>query len=135
MNVAPQVTIRTPDVPKPEAFMDAKEAVVRLQDLYQTAVSFLSENFSAALMNGQPETRVTGSGAMAIEWVVCTAADTHRKPPDHPQRAAAPSEPGCPRGSVLSSGMDEQERRTGTRRKQKKQNEDVAVFVHGVPFH
>ncbi len=58
MNVAPQVTIRTPDVPKPEAFMYAKEAVVRLQELYQTAVSFLSENFSVALMNGQPETRV-----------------------------------------------------------------------------
>jgi AMP nucleosidase len=58
MNVAQQVTIRTPDTPKPEAFTDAKLAVARLQELYSTAVTFLSDNFSEALTGGQPETRV-----------------------------------------------------------------------------
>jgi AMP nucleosidase len=58
MNVALQVSIRTPDVPKPELFTDPKLAVARLQELYATAVSFLSENFSKALSEGQPEARV-----------------------------------------------------------------------------
>ncbi len=58
MNVAQKVSIRTPEVPKPEAFNDAKLAVKRLQELYNTAVTFLSENFSAALLEGQPGTRV-----------------------------------------------------------------------------
>ena len=58
MNVAPQVSIRTPDVPKHEAFTDPKLAVARLQELYNTAVKFLSENFVKALSEGQPETRV-----------------------------------------------------------------------------
>ena len=58
MNVAQEVSIRTPEVPKPEAFTDAKLAVERLQELYETAVNFLSENFSTALLQGQPQTRV-----------------------------------------------------------------------------
>ena len=58
MNVVQTVSIQTPDVPMPEAFTDAKEAVARLKLLYQTAVDFLSEHFSAALLNGQPDARV-----------------------------------------------------------------------------
>ncbi|KQI73530.1 AMP nucleosidase [Loktanella sp. 5RATIMAR09] len=58
MNAAQEVSIRTPEVPAPEAFTDAKLAVVRLQELYNTAVKFLSENFANALRHGQPDTRV-----------------------------------------------------------------------------
>lgn len=58
MNDEPKVIIRTPDARGHEAFTDAKAAVARLQDLYQSAVTFLSENFQTALENGQPETRV-----------------------------------------------------------------------------
>ena len=58
MNVAQNVTIRTPDVPQPESFMDPQKAVARLQELYAAAVDFLSQNFENALLNGQPETRV-----------------------------------------------------------------------------
>ncbi|WP_342069474.1 AMP nucleosidase [Yoonia algicola] len=58
MNVAQEVSIRTPEVPGPEAFTDAKLAVLRLQELYDTAVKFLSDNFSTALLHGQPDTRV-----------------------------------------------------------------------------
>ncbi|MFT6121268.1 MAG: AMP nucleosidase [Yoonia sp.] len=58
MNVAPQVSIRTPDVPKHESFTDPKLAVARLQEIYQTAVKFLSENFVKALLEGQPESRL-----------------------------------------------------------------------------
>ena len=58
MNVAQKASIRTPNIPAPEAFSDAKLAVKRLQELYDTAVKFLSDNFSAALLNGQPDTRV-----------------------------------------------------------------------------
>ena len=58
MNTAQTISIQTPDVPKHEAFMDAALAVARLQELYHSAVSFLYGNFSAALRNGQPKTRV-----------------------------------------------------------------------------
>ena len=58
MNVASKPKIQMPDVPKAEAFTDPAKAVARLQELYQTAVSFLSQNFSDALKNGQPEARV-----------------------------------------------------------------------------
>ena len=58
MNVAQEATVRTPDVPKHETFTDPKLAVARLQDLYATAVKFLSENFGAALAQGQPDARV-----------------------------------------------------------------------------
>ena len=50
--------IRTPDVPAHEEFMDAKAAVARLQDLYATASKFLSESFSDAILNGQPDARI-----------------------------------------------------------------------------
>lgn len=58
MNVERKVTLRTPDVPAPEAFTDPAAAVARLQELYATAVTFLTENFMSALTEGQPETRV-----------------------------------------------------------------------------
>ena len=58
MNMAEQAMIRTPDVPGPESFTDPKAAVVRLQELYQTAVAFLSDNFSKSLREGQPASRI-----------------------------------------------------------------------------
>ena len=58
MNMAQEVSIRTPDTPPHESFTDPKKAVERLQELYATAVKFLSENFVTALSDGQPETRV-----------------------------------------------------------------------------
>ncbi len=58
MNVAHQVALKTPDIPQPEAFDDPAKAVDRLIMLYQTAVSFLSDNFAAALTDGQPLSRV-----------------------------------------------------------------------------
>ncbi|MEM9788030.1 MAG: AMP nucleosidase, partial [Pseudomonadota bacterium] len=58
MNVVSKVNLKTPDVPKAEAFTDAAKAVTRLQELYQIAVRFLSDNFSNALKNGQPKARV-----------------------------------------------------------------------------
>jgi len=58
MNMAEQAMIRTPPVPGPESFSDPKAAVARLQDLYHTAVTFLSDNFSAALRDGQPASRI-----------------------------------------------------------------------------
>lgn len=58
MNMAQTVEIRTPDIPKPEAFDDPRKAVARLRELYDAAVQFLSSNFLDALANGQPQTRV-----------------------------------------------------------------------------
>ncbi len=58
MNMAEQAMIRTPEVPGPESFTDPKAAVERLQELYQTAVKFLSENFAKALRDGQPASRM-----------------------------------------------------------------------------
>lgn len=52
------IQIRTPDVPAHEAFMDAKEAVARLQELYKTASRFLCENFNEAIASGQPDARI-----------------------------------------------------------------------------
>ena len=57
MTVDPTLTLRTPDVPAPEAFTDAKEAVARLEELYQIAVRFLCDNFSDTLASGQPKAR------------------------------------------------------------------------------
>ncbi|RYH01696.1 AMP nucleosidase [Salipiger sp. IMCC34102] len=50
--------IRTPDVPAPEAFTDAKAAVARLISLYDTAAGFLTEHFQHALETGRTEGRV-----------------------------------------------------------------------------
>ena len=58
MNMAEQAMIRTPDVPGPESFTDPKAAVARLQELYDTAVKFLSDGFSEALREGQPASRM-----------------------------------------------------------------------------
>ena len=58
MNNQQEVQITTPDVPAPEAFDDAAMAVDRLIILYQGAVRFLSDNFAAALTDGQPACRV-----------------------------------------------------------------------------
>lgn len=51
------IQVLTPDVPAPEAFMDAKAAVVRLQQLYKTAAKFLCDNFSATITGDKPDTR------------------------------------------------------------------------------
>lgn len=57
MTVDPTLTLRTPDVPAPETFTDPVAAVERLCALYNTAVSFLSENFQTVLKTGKPEAR------------------------------------------------------------------------------
>ena len=57
MTVDPTLTLRTPDVPAPEAFTDPIKAVARLKELYQIAARFLCENFSATLRSGRPEAR------------------------------------------------------------------------------
>lgn len=57
MNAPQKVVIRTPDLPPHEAFTDPKKAVVRLNELYAASVRFLSENFVAALRDGQPDAR------------------------------------------------------------------------------
>ncbi|TNC72424.1 AMP nucleosidase [Rubellimicrobium roseum] len=45
----------TPDAPAPEAFDDARAAVARLVELYETATDFLSDRFAGALRHGRPE--------------------------------------------------------------------------------
>ena len=50
--------IKTPDAPKPERFADAADAVDQLEALYVQATEFLCSNFSKALTDGAPESRV-----------------------------------------------------------------------------
>ena len=50
--------IRTPDVPKPQMFSDAAAAVARLKEIYEISSKFLTKEFSAALVNGQPSHRI-----------------------------------------------------------------------------
>ena len=57
MTVDPTLTLKTPDIPAPEAFNDPKKAVERLCELYDTSVQFLSENFQKVLATGEPEAR------------------------------------------------------------------------------
>ncbi len=57
MNAATDMTTLSPDVPAPEVFDDAAKAVTRLQELYETAVNFLSRNFEATLRDGSPKAR------------------------------------------------------------------------------
>lgn len=57
MNAPQKVVVRTPDLPLHEAFTDPKKAVARLNDLYAASVRFLSQNFVAALRDGQPDGR------------------------------------------------------------------------------
>lgn len=51
------LTVQSPVVPEPEAFMDPKAAVARLQELYAQAASFLCDNFSRALVENAPVAR------------------------------------------------------------------------------
>ncbi|GAA6147997.1 AMP nucleosidase [Pseudooceanicola nitratireducens] len=48
----------TPDAPAPEAFDTPKEAVDRLNALYDQATAFLQGEFMAAMRKGQPATRI-----------------------------------------------------------------------------
>ncbi|MEQ9258164.1 MAG: AMP nucleosidase [Roseovarius sp.] len=54
----PSGGVQTPDLPAPQAFSDAEEAVERLIALYDGAVAFLCERFEAALRGHLPETRL-----------------------------------------------------------------------------
>ncbi|WP_323783862.1 AMP nucleosidase [Thalassovita sp.] len=65
---APDLRIETPTLPDAEAFGDAAAAVARLEELYDGAVDFLSQNFRSTMANGRadcryrafyPEVRVT----------------------------------------------------------------------------
>ena len=49
--------IVSPPIPEPRAFTDPAEAVEHLCDLYETAVRFLTENFSKTVLSGRPEAR------------------------------------------------------------------------------
>ncbi len=49
--------VRTPQLPEPEGFTDAAAAVARLQEIYDAAVAFLTENFAASLDGATPEAR------------------------------------------------------------------------------
>ncbi len=53
----PKLPIETPKTPAPEVFFDAGEAVKRLTELYQTAVTFLSERFSETVAGAKPPSR------------------------------------------------------------------------------
>ena len=47
----------SPEVPSAEEFRDAKTAVARLNELYQTAVEFLTETFAKNVVGTRPDTR------------------------------------------------------------------------------
>ncbi len=53
----PATGIVSPVVPAPETFRDPAAAVVRLEELYQTAVRFLSAEFARAIASGKPASR------------------------------------------------------------------------------
>ena len=58
MNLSdPNLPIEAPDMPAPEAFFDAKAAVARLREIYDTSVSFLTGRFSEAVTGGRPTSR------------------------------------------------------------------------------
>ena len=58
MNLSdPTLPIEAPDMPAPEAFFDAKAAVARLREIYDTSVSFLTGRFSEAVTGGRPTSR------------------------------------------------------------------------------
>ena len=58
MNAAdPNLAIQSPVVPEPEAFTDAAQAVVRLQELYGIAAEYLVTQFSTAIRSGKPASR------------------------------------------------------------------------------
>ena len=51
-------TLQTPETTTHEIFTDPKAAVVRLQELYSAATTFLCEEFNAAITQGQPANRM-----------------------------------------------------------------------------
>ncbi|WP_128255101.1 AMP nucleosidase [Falsirhodobacter deserti] len=51
-------TIRTPEVPAPANFTDARAAVARLRELYDIATGYLGESFSAFVAGERPATRI-----------------------------------------------------------------------------
>lgn len=51
-------TLQTPETATHEMFTDPKAAVVRLQELYSAATTFLCEEFNAAITQGQPANRM-----------------------------------------------------------------------------
>ncbi|QUJ76084.1 AMP nucleosidase [Sulfitobacter albidus] len=53
-----QFAILTPDAPKSEEFTDATAAVDRLTMLYDQAVGFLRQHFTAAMADAPPDTRI-----------------------------------------------------------------------------
>lgn len=50
--------IDTPDIPPPEEFQSAEAAVARLEELYQTATTFLCKRFAQVLASGAPKKRI-----------------------------------------------------------------------------
>lgn len=71
-----EIPVISPDVPAPEAFRDAKAAVLRLQELYTTATDFLRQHFTEVLEQGPtgqrirafyPEIRITTSSFAQID--------------------------------------------------------------------
>ena len=48
----------TPDTPSAKAFTDATEAVDRLTELYSQAVDFLRTQFTTAMADTPPDTRI-----------------------------------------------------------------------------
>ncbi len=57
MTVDPTLTLRTPDVPAPESFDDARAAVARLCEIYDSSVKFLSQHFQEVLASSNPTAR------------------------------------------------------------------------------
>ena len=53
----PGEKVRTPDAPPPEMFDEAKAAVARLEELYETSVRFLNDSFRDVLQSGVPDAR------------------------------------------------------------------------------
>ena len=51
-------TLQTPEIATHAMFTDPKAAVVRLQELYSAATTFLCEEFNAAITQGQPANRM-----------------------------------------------------------------------------
>ncbi len=53
----PSLPVETPDTPAPEAFFEAAAAVERLRELYESAIGFLSDRFSATVTGAKPPSR------------------------------------------------------------------------------
>ena len=71
------MSVRTPKSAGHEAFTEAGPAVARLTELYQTASRFLCENFSEAMLNGKPDTRIRAFyPELRITTQTFAAADT-----------------------------------------------------------